>query len=64
MTRCKYWKHEIRSEKIGIVLGAGDFQGKILRESRAKHLMVLMLPDSSREFDGTFLPSEAAGLDA
>ena len=54
----------IRSEKIGIVLGAGDFQGKVLREIRAKHLMVLMLPDSYREFDGTFLPSEAAGLDA
>ena len=41
-------------------LGAGDFRGKVLRESRVKHLMVPLLPDSSWEFDDTFLPSEAA----
>ena len=32
-----------------------------MREIRARHLMVPLLPDSSWEFDGTFVPSEAAG---
>ena len=46
---------------VGMFPGAGDFRGKALRESRAGHLMVEVLPDSSWEFDDTFLPSEAAG---
>ena len=46
---------------VGIFPGAGDFQGKVLREIRARHLMVPLLLDSSWEFDGTFVPSEAAG---
>ena len=46
---------------IGIFQGAGDIQGKVLRESRAGHLMVPLLPDSSLKFDDTFVPSEAAG---
>ena len=45
---------------VGTFLGAGDFRGKVLPESRVKHLMILLLPDSSWEFDDTFLPSEAA----
>ena len=32
---------------IGIFPDAGDLQGKVLRESRAGHLMVPLLPDSS-----------------
>ena len=31
---------------IGIFPGAGDFEGKVLRESRAGHLMVPLLPES------------------
>ena len=46
---------------VGMFPGAGDSQGKVLRESRAGHLMVPLLPDSSSEFDDTFVPSEAAG---
>ena len=46
---------------IGIFPGAGDFQGKVLRESRAGHVIVPLLLDSSSEFDDTFVPSEAAG---
>ena len=46
---------------IGVFPGAGDFQGKVLRESRAGHVMVPLLLDSSSEFDDTFVPSEAAG---
>ena len=46
---------------VGIFPGAGDFQGKVMREIRARHLMVPLLPDSSWGFDGTFVPSEAAG---
>ena len=48
--------------KIGIFPGAGDYQGKVLRESRAGHLMVPVLPDSPWEFDDTFVPFEIAGL--
>ena len=48
--------------KIGIFPGAGDYQGKVLRESRAGHLMVPVLPDSSWEFDDTFVSFEVAGL--
>ena len=44
---------------LDFFLGAGDLRGKVLRESRVKHFMVLLLPDSSWEFDDTFLPSEA-----
>ena len=46
---------------IVIFAGAGDFQGKVLRESRAGHLMVPLLPDSSWEFQDSFVPSETAG---
>ena len=46
---------------IGIFPGAGDFQGKVLRESRAGHLMVPLLPDSPLEFHDSFVPSETAG---
>ena len=35
------------NNNIGIFAGTGDFQGKVLRESRARHLMVPLLPDSS-----------------
>ena len=57
-------RYFFKKKNIGIVLCAGDFHGKILREIRARHLMVPLLPDSSWEFDDTFLPSVAAGLDA
>ena len=46
---------------IGIFPGDGDLQGKVLRESRAGHLMVPLLPDSSWEFHDSFVPSETAG---
>ena len=46
---------------IGISPGARDFQGKVLRESRAGHLMVLLLADTSWEFQDTCTPSETAG---
>ena len=45
----------------GIFPGAGDLLGKVLRESRAGHLMVPLLPDSSREFHDSLVPSETAG---
>ena len=38
---------------IGFLPGAGDFEGKVLRERHAGHLMVPLLPES--------LPSETAG---
>ena len=47
--------------KIVIFPGAGDLQGKVLRESRAGHLMVPLLPDTSWEFHDSFVPSETAG---
>ena len=46
---------------IGIVPDAGDLQGNVLGESRAGHLMVPLLPDSSWEFHDSFLPSGTAG---
>ena len=46
---------------IGIFPGAGDLQGKVLRESRAGHLMVPLLPDTSWEFHDSFVPPETAG---
>ena len=47
---------------IGIFPGAGDFEGKMLRESRAGHLIVPLLPESFWEFHDSFVPSETAGL--
>ena len=46
---------------IGIFQGAGDFEGKVLRQSRASHLMVPLLLESFWEFHGSFVPSETAG---
>ena len=46
---------------IGVFPGAGDLQGKVLCESRAGHLMVALLPDSSWEFHDSCVPSETAG---
>ena len=46
---------------IGIFPDAGDLQGKVLGDSRAGHLMVPLLPDSSWEFHDSFLPSGTAG---
>ena len=46
---------------IGMFPGAGVFQGEMLRESRAGHLMVPVLLDSSWEFHDSFVPSETAG---
>ena len=46
---------------IGIVPGAGYFQVNVLRESRTGHLMVPLLPDSSWEFQDSFVPSKTAG---
>ena len=43
---------------IGIFPDAGDLQGKVLRESRAGHLMVPLLPDSSL-FRGTIVLFDA-----
>ena len=43
---------------IGIYPG---LQGKELRENRARHLMVPLLPDTSSEFHDSFTPSETAG---
>ena len=37
-------------KNIGFFPGAGDFRGNVLRESRARHWMLPMLPDSSSEF--------------
>ena len=47
--------------KIGIFPSAGDFQGKVLRESRAGHSMVPLLPHSSWEFHDSLVPSATAG---
>ena len=46
---------------IGFFPGAGNCQGKVLRQCRAGHLMVPLLPDSSSEFHESFAPSETAG---
>ena len=46
---------------IGNFSGAGDCHGKVLRESRAGHLMVPLLPDSSWKFYDSFVPSETEG---
>ena len=46
---------------IGIFPGPGYFEGKVLRESRAGHLMVPLLPESFWEFHDSFVPSETAG---
>ena len=46
---------------IGIFPGAVDLEDKVLRESRAGHLMVPILPDSSWECHESFVPSETAG---
>ena len=46
---------------IGMFPGARDFEGKVLRESRAGHLMVPLLPESFWEFHDSFVPSETAG---
>ena len=48
-------------KNIGHFLGVGDFHGTVLRESRAGHLMVPLLPDSSWEFHDSFVPSETPG---
>ena len=48
-------------KNIGNFPGAGDFEGKVLRESRAGHLMVLLLPEALRKFHDSFVPSETAG---
>ena len=39
--------HDLTSKTILIFPGAGYFQGNVLRDSRAGHLMVPLLPDSS-----------------
>ena len=44
---------------IGIFPSAGDFQGKVLRESCTRHLMVPLVPDTSWKFHDS--PSETAG---
>ena len=41
--------------------GAGYFQGGVLRESRAGHLMVPLLPESSWDFHDSCVPLETAG---
>ena len=46
---------------IGIFLGAGDFQGKVLQESWAGDLMIPLLRDSFWEFSDQFTPSEKGG---
>ena len=46
---------------IGILPSAGDLLGKVLRESRARHLMVPLLPDTSWEFHDSFVSAEIAG---
>ena len=47
---------------IGTFPGAGDFEGKMLRDSHASHLMVPLLPESFFwEFHDSFVPSETAG---
>ena len=48
-------------KNIGIFPGAGEFEDKVLRESRAGHMMVPMLPESYWEFLDFFVPSETAG---
>ena len=48
---------------IGFFPSAGDLQGKVLRESRAGHVMVPLLPDSSWEFHDSFVPSNRRQLD-
>ena len=49
------------NNNIGIFSGAGDFEGKVLRGSRAGHLMVPLLPESFWEFHDSFVPSETTG---
>ena len=46
---------------LGLIPGVGDFEGKVLRESSASHLMVPVLPESLWEFHDSFVPSETAG---
>ena len=47
--------------KNNIFPRACDLHDKVLRESRARHLIVPMLPDSSWEFHDSFVPSETTG---
>ena len=49
------WKRDFGlKNNIGFFPGGGDFQRNVLRESRAKHLIIPLLPNSSWEFDDTF----------
>ena len=52
---------EARFDNIGIFPGAGHFEWKVLRESRANHLMVPSLSETFWEFHDSFVPSETAG---
>ena len=44
---------------IGIFPSAGDFESKMLRESRASHMMVPLLPESFWEFHDSDIFREA-----
>ena len=46
---------------FGIFAGVADFQGKVLRESGAGHLMIPLLLDASWEFHDSFVPSKTVG---
>ena len=50
-----------KKNNIRFFPGAGDLEGKVLRESRPGHLMVPLLLDSSWEFHDSFVPSGTEG---